>query len=245
MIFQRRHRDRPAVVVVGLDCITGLQAARVFARRAVPVIGIAGDVSHFCCKTRSCLEVLAADTSSEDVTKQLEQLGPTLPHQAVLVPCTDLSVLRISRDRARLAEWYHIPLPSAEVVEMLLDKTRFAQFAEENGLPIPWTVHFKSRDDVRQSVTKATYPCLLKPAVKTSRWKRHSNEKAFVVKTPVELMAVYDQISPWSDSLLLQEFVSGGRTGNYTCDAYFDTNAQPVVTFTSRKLRQWPRASVR
>ena len=27
---------------------------------------------------------------------------------------------------------------------------------------------------------------------------------------------------------------------NYTCNAYFDRNSQPLVAFVSRKIRQWP-----
>ncbi|MDQ4077225.1 MAG: hypothetical protein M3220_13375 [Chloroflexota bacterium] len=37
---------QPCAIVIGLDSITGLQAARILADRQVPVIGIAKDPDH-------------------------------------------------------------------------------------------------------------------------------------------------------------------------------------------------------
>jgi len=94
----------PPVVVVGLDCITGLQAARTLARHGVPVIGIASDVRHYCCRTRVCERIVEAETTSGELIPALEALASTLDQKAVLLPCTDLSVLAISRGRANNAE---------------------------------------------------------------------------------------------------------------------------------------------
>ena len=47
------NRDRPpAAIVIGMDNATGLQSARILTARGVPVIGIAKDPDHFCCRTR-------------------------------------------------------------------------------------------------------------------------------------------------------------------------------------------------
>ena len=93
------------MIVVGLDCITGLQTARIFARRGVRVIGIVGDTRHFCSRTRICDRIVATDTRSERLVESLLDLGPTLPDRAVLVPCTDLVVLLISAHRDALAPY--------------------------------------------------------------------------------------------------------------------------------------------
>jgi len=39
---------------------------------------------------------------------------------------------------------------------------------------------------------------------------------------------------------MLQEWIEGTDSDLYSCNCYFNTDAQPLVTFISRKLRQWP-----
>ena len=92
-----RRKTRPPAIIVGLDCITGLQSARILSGHGIPIIGIAADPTHFCCRTRACAQVLYADTGSEAFVRVLQALGPGLPQRAVLYPCTDMSVLLISR----------------------------------------------------------------------------------------------------------------------------------------------------
>ncbi|MGH7908259.1 MAG: carboxylate--amine ligase, partial [Thermodesulfobacteriota bacterium] len=96
-----RNTQQPYAIVVGLDCITGLQTARILARRNVPVIGIAKNPKHFCCRTRVCRGLLFADTASDEFINTLATLGPELQQKAVLFPCTDMSVLLISRHRQK------------------------------------------------------------------------------------------------------------------------------------------------
>src|SRR5436309_14337531 len=96
------------VVVVGLDSITGLQTARIFAWRGIPVVGVAGDLAHFCCRTRVCGRIVQADLTGEALVDALVELSPSLGQKAVLVPCTDISVLEIARRRGELEGAYHV-----------------------------------------------------------------------------------------------------------------------------------------
>jgi predicted ATP-grasp superfamily ATP-dependent carboligase len=40
--------------------------------------------------------------------------------------------------------------------------------------------------------------------------------------------------------LVAQEWISGSEGDHFTCNAYFDRDARPLVTFVTRKIRQWP-----
>jgi len=100
-------RSLPPAVVLGLGSITGLQTARILAGHRVPVIGVAKERNHFA-STRVCDRVIYSDTTTDEFVGALETLGPTLATKAVLVPCTDLTVLMVSRNRERLASWYHV-----------------------------------------------------------------------------------------------------------------------------------------
>ena len=230
----------PYAIIIGLDCITGLQSARLLARHGVPVIGLAKDPENFCCKTRVVEKIVRVNTASEEFVELLETLGPTLQQKAVLFPCTDMSVLTLSRNRRRLEAWYYIALPEPETVEMLMDKVSFYTYAEKAGLPIPQTFFLKNRRDAEKAASQLTYPCILKPPFKTPTWEKNTRAKVYKVGSPEELLALYEQCSGWAELLMAQQWVEGNDASLYSCNCYFDAQSTPLVTFIARKLRQWP-----
>lgn len=230
----------PHAVVVGLDSLTGLQTARILARRGVPVVGVAGDPKHPCCRTNVCERIVPADPAGRGLIDALSALGERAPAGAVLFPCTDLGVLTISRHRQALAAWYHIALPDAPVVEMLVDKVRFHEFAREQGLPVPSARVVRTARDLDTAAHELRFPCMVKPAVKDAAWRRISEEKAYRVGTPAALRRLYDRLAAWPGELLVQEWIEGDDAEHFTCNCYFDAASVPRAVFVSRKLRQWP-----
>lgn len=231
---------KPYAIVIGLDCITGLQTARILAKRGVPVIGIARDLDHYCCQTNACEQKYAADVKTEAFIELLESLGPSFEQKAVLVPCTDMSVLLISRYRDRLRKWYRFGLPDEQVVETLLDKIAFYTYAAQTGLPIPATFFLRSRADAEQAAGRLNYPCILKPPMKSPRWEANTSKKVFKLESREEFLACYDRCSSWADILMVQDWIEGPDANLYSFNGYFDAQSQPLVTFTARKIRQWP-----
>ncbi len=234
------HSKLPHAFVIGLDCITGLQTARILAGHDIPIIALAKDPNHFCCQTRVCEKIIRANTAGEEFIEVLEALGPQLSQKAVLYPCTDMSVLTISRHRHRLAAWYHVVLPEPEVVEMLMDKVSFYTYAQEKGLPIPKTFLLKNRNDAEAAANELTFPCIMKPPMKTPTWEKHTRAKVYKVTNPEEFLALYDQCAGWADLLMVQEWIEGNDATLYSCNCYFNAGSEPMVTFVARKLRQWP-----
>ena len=229
----------PPAVVLGLGNITGLQTARILDGRGVPVIGITKEPNHFS-RTRSCQRVVYSDTTSDEFIGALEELGPTLDQRAVLVPCTDLTVLMVSRNRERLAPWFHVVLPEADVVELLMHKHRFYEYAEREGFAVPRTFFLESRADAEQAVESLSFPCIMKPTMKTRDWDDRAGAKAYKVRTAGEFLALYDRTAPLADGILAQEWISGQEGQLFSCNCYFDADSKPLVTFVARKLRQWP-----
>ncbi len=238
--LEQKVNGKPRAVVIGLDCMTGLQTLRILSKRGISVIAIAKNGNHFACKSRHCHELHVADTSNDEFIKTLEKIGPKLEEKAVLYPCTDMSVLRISRNRQRLEKWYHVVLPDSEVVEMLMDKISFIKFAQKENLPIPKTFFLKNRSDVEKSAQELTFPCILKPPIKSPKWESKTKKKVFKIFDPDELFETYDLCSGWADILMVQDCVEGTDANLYSCNCYFNSASEPVVTFIARKLRQWP-----
>ena len=237
---QDNHKS-PYAVVVGLDHMNGIQTARILAKRGVPVIAIAKDPDHFCCKTNVCERIVFTDTDTEELIETLEKLGPELGEKAVIFPCTDMTVLLVSRNRKRLEPWYHVILPPEETLEMLMDKVRFYTYAQENGFPIPATRFLRSTGDAEQAAKTLNYPCIIKPPINAIKeWEENSRMKAYLVSTPEEFLTIYKQYADFADLLIAQEYVEGNSSHLYSCNCYYDKTSKPVATFVARKLRQWP-----
>jgi predicted ATP-grasp superfamily ATP-dependent carboligase len=226
--------------VVGLDSTTGLQTARLLARRGIPVWGITNSLSHFAARTRVCKEVLRANTASDELLELLEGMADRFPVKPVLYPCSDNSVLRISLGRTRLQERYHFAVPHHDVIAMLTSKATLARHAREHGFRVPVTVDVRSHHDLELAISKLRFPCVLKPALKDLRWVSLSSDKAFKAYTPMDLVSAFDKCSHLSDHFVVQEWIEGPESDQYTCNCYFNRDSQPLATFVTRKIRQWP-----
>jgi predicted ATP-grasp superfamily ATP-dependent carboligase len=81
----------------------------------------------------------------------------------------------------------------------------------------------------------------LKPASsKTPLWLSHTNIKAFKILDAQQLRTAVEQHGTYTHTLIIQDWIEGGDDALYMCFAYMDARGQPLVTFTCRKLRQWP-----
>jgi D-aspartate ligase len=233
--------DGPIAVVPAMDCITGLQTARILAHRGVPVIGVVADRHHFCARTRVISGLVESPTAGEPLIEHLERLATRLDGRAaVLLPCSDASVLAISRWRDRLAGAYRFVLPEHDTVEMLMDKVRFAEYATAAGLPIPATRILRSADDARAAAAELTFPVVLKPSVKSDRWFSATKAKALRIADADDLLSAYERWSAASDVLIAQRWIEGGESSLVSVNLYLDRTCTARVVFVARKLRQWP-----
>ena len=232
--------DGPVAVVPAMDCITGLQTARILAARGVPVIGVVADPHHFCARTRVISGLVESPTAGEPLVENLERLAARLDGRpAVLLPCSDASVLAISRWRDRLGA-YRFVLPEHDRVEMLMDKVRFAEYATAARLPIPATRILRSAADARAAAEELPFPAVLKPSVKSDRWFSATKAKALRIDDPAELVSAYERWSQAADVLIAQRWIEGGESSLVSVNLYLDRTCTARVVFVARKLRQWP-----
>lgn len=234
------NSSRPYVVLIGLDSMQGIQAARIMAEHKVPVIAIAKDAKHPNCLTNCCQEILFAPQGEEDILNHLRRLGPQFSQKAVLMPCQDSNVFTVSAHRQELCPWYHIALPKHETVAMLMDKLTFCEFALASNLPIPKTYILRSREDALNATKDIGFPCILKPPYRSAEWSKNTSLKAFKVADAEELVKLYDHYSQWADVLMAQQWIAGEESSLYSCNCYYSKESQALVTFVARKLRQWP-----
>lgn len=232
--------DLPAAVVVGLDNLTGLQTARILRARGIPVVGIASDRSHWAARTNACIDIVESPLTGDELVSCLLRVGDQLGQGSVLVPCTDQSVATLSLRRRELQGRFILSLAPHAVVELLMDKTTFARHARAVGLPVPRTEILTSRADTVAIAPLLTYPCIVKPALKSATWTSRTKAKGIAVQDQDDLLYTYDEVSAWTPELIVQEWVVGPEEGLVSCNAYFGEGGQPLATFVARKVRQWP-----
>jgi len=239
--LRQAQGQRAPAVIIGLDCLPGIQTARILAKNGVPVIGIARDPNHPFSHTNTCDAIRFTSLAQDELMSVLEVIGSQLDQKAVLYPCTDASVLLVSRNREALRQHYHVALPEPDMLEMLMDKATFLRFAREHGLPVPATFFLRTRAEAIAASKQIPFPCIMKPGFKTSSWERNAaGAKAYLLSSSQEFLAAYDRCGSWADSIVAQEWVRGADSDLYSCNCYFDEQSKPIVTFVARKLRQNP-----
>lgn len=238
--FNRLPAQAPCVVLAGLDSLQGLQAARIYARRGVPVVGIAADRGHFCCRTRVCAAILTVSSYGDDLLAQLQRIAPGFRLKPVLLACIDEAVQTVARHRQSLQSCYHFALPDTELLETVMDKSRLYPFAAANSFRIPASYPVTGSRELAAAANSLGFPCLVKPGKRLPAWREHSAGKAFRVHSRDQLFRLYRECRHWCDVLVVQEWIPGGDDQLYSCNACFDADSRPLATFIARKLRQWP-----
>lgn len=237
--MERTANDRPAVVV-GLDSLQGLQAARILHRHGIRVIALAGDRRHPHCRTNCVDEIDVVDTGAPALVERLLTLGAAERSRPVLVPCQDKSVRQISLHRSALDPLFAIALADQATIDTLTDKRAFLEHATSIGLAVPDYVVLDTSDDVERAVDSLAFPCIVKPSFRTPTWDRNTKHKVFVAAAPADLADVFDRCRPWADGLIAQTSIPGDDSMLASFNGYFDADGRPLATFVARKLRQWP-----
>jgi D-aspartate ligase len=231
--------DRPPAIVVGFET-NGLGVARALARDGVPVIGLSAPYRHPAAWTRTARVRPLPDWSEEALIRELLGLADNFRGRAPLLITKDEAVLWVSAHREELERRYFIALPDRETTGTLMSKDRFQQVAEHEGWPVPRTWQVETEQELESVIADLPFPCILKPRVKNSAFRKHAPKKAFVLKGSSELRNTYREVAQWEQEVVIQEYVGGGDDRVAFCLGYWDQNHQPLITFCGRKLRQWP-----
>lgn len=227
-------------VVIDIDHINGLQTARILIARGIPVIGIANNPKHYCARTNVCSEIIQSSTKDYSLIKTLKEISDRFNEPPILIPSQDTSVILISRHRKELESLYHIALPVSETVEMLMDKPSFYAFAVKEGLPVAKYFLVKNYEEALAASNNLNYPCILKPPMRSPKWEENTKIKAFKAFNKDELLDLYNKCSGWHEVLMFQEWIEGTDTDLYSCNCYFSKSHEALVSFTAKKLRQYP-----
>ena len=238
----------PAAAVL----LSDLNLLRCFAGLEIPTVVVCSDPSDVTFSSRYCRhkEVIAPVSDPENALQDLLTLGRKFPERPVLFYGDDATLLLVSRNRDRLAEYYRFLLPAPDLVEDLVDKTRFARLANRLGFPVPKAVmsrELRTSDDVRAHLL---FPCILKPNYHIRWFESHAvlaqgghPRKALLATNAGELRRMSGLISQFTDDFVVQEYIPGDVNSLYSFHAYFDHHSKVQAYYVGRKIRTYPRES--
>lgn len=230
--------EDPLVVVMGdVDLLRPL----VLADIPCVVFAPPGNPVRWSRQVRGRLPWIDGWTRSEELVDALVGFAGRQPTTPVLMPQSDPDLLVISRNRERLAGGFRFALPDADLVEALVDKSRFIELAQRLDLPVPPARRLVPVPEALDDLD-LRFPLVIKPALRQDDlW--HSvglSAKALHLESRAALEGVWPRIVDLGVDVLAQEAVAGPETSIESYHAYVDFDGRLVAGFTGRKIRTRP-----
>ena len=154
------------------------------------------------------------------------------------MPCSDETLVAVSRHKNRLTEHFIVACPDQEVVSRYIDKKNTYLLAESAGVPVPKTFVPTSLEDVEGYAASIEFPYLVKPSQGHLFYKRFKR-KMVPVKNRDEMISVYQMAAENHLEVMLQEIIPGGDDAVVNYNAY-TWQGQSLTEFTSRHIRNAP-----
>lgn len=125
----------------------------------------------------------------------------------------------------------------------MMDKTLFHQWALSNEVDVPRSEIVANLDSLVGLASDLSFPCILKPLVRTSAWDSvQKNQKFFLLNSEEELHEFIRSEDPFSlcDRYILQEWIPGGDSEVFFVLFAFDDDGVVLAEYAGQKLWQWP-----
>jgi D-aspartate ligase len=228
-----------AIVVSGAT--HGLGVVRSLGRQGVPVTVVSYDKRDIAPSSRYVREVVPAphpDKDEAQFVKVLLEIAHRCPG-SVLIPASDAALGTVARHKTSLEDaGLIVASDGAEVTETLLNKATTFALARSAGVPSPATVAVSDEDDVRRYCESAEFPAVLKPEL-SHIYRELVGVKWSRVDSAEEALRAYAVARSHSLEVVLQELIPGDELCGAVYNSYF-WNGEPLVEFTSRKVRNSP-----
>lgn len=176
----------------------------------------------------------SADTATP---ARLERM---LPPRVVVVPCCDDAALWASDLQASpLGARMLACTSSRRTMETLQDKARFAGLLKRLGIPHPWTLPIRTRQDIEDIPFDRLDRIFLKP-VNSQHSSQTIGAKGVWAETRPEFLENWQRLDGAGLEFIAQEYVPGGTDDHYFIDGFRDREGTFTGLFARRRLRIYP-----
>lgn len=216
----------------------GRRGIHVLALDCVRSVGTYSRYANYC----RCPDPQVAE---EAFIEYLLQLGHSFLEKPVLFPTNDHWAVAISRHKEHLSQYYLPCVADQSVVELIVKKQRFNEWALEQGLPVPrsW------RSDAISEIPGSAFPIVAKPEYRriSSNDQTTGQRAAILDQLRLTILANQNDLTQFISQhtelmpyFIFQEYVAGLSDCMYTIGVYADRNHSVKGMFTGRKVRGFP-----
>jgi D-aspartate ligase len=228
-----------AIVVSGAT--HGLGVVRSLGRQGVSVTIVSYDKRDIAPSSRFVRQVIRAphpDKDEAQFVKVLLDAAHRCPG-SLLIPASDAALGTVARHKTSLEDaGLIVASDDAEVTETLLNKAKTFALAHSAGVPGPATFAPSNEEDVRRFCESAEFPAVVKPEL-SHIYRELVGVKWTRVDSTEEALRAYAVARSHSLEVVLQELIPGDEQCGAVYNSYF-WNGEPLVEFTSRKIRNSP-----
>jgi predicted ATP-grasp superfamily ATP-dependent carboligase len=236
-VVNERSEAPPVCVLGEIDLVRALGLAGIRSAVAATVY----EPAHYSRHTATVLERIDPWLEPEAAANSLLAFARTQPQAPALFYDADWDLLVVSRFRDRLREGLRFVVPHPELVEDLVDKSRFQALARRRELPVPRAVRVGCEDDPRDELG-LRFPVVVKPLTRQmTTWAPVTRSKVADAGDPSVLRRLRERLAASGLDAIVQEAVPGPETAIESYHVYVDADGEIAAEFTGRKLRTWPR----
>lgn len=226
-----------------LACVLGgIEVVRPLALAGIRSVVVAqpGDPARFSRHTVSVIDWIDPWKHPDALLERLLEFALAQRDQLILFYDGDWELLLVSRERERLAKAFRFVVAAPELVEDLVDKSRFQVLSERLALPVPQAFRLSSGDDVTPAAG-LRFPVIVKPLTRQhATWRPIVGAKAARVDSLRALESLWTTLAAAGVDVLVQELVPGGEDRIESYHVYVDVDGRIAGEFAGRKLRTYP-----
>lgn len=153
--------------------------------------------------------------------------------------CSDTAVMRVAALDARLRERFHTCTSAPEVLELFVDKLRFAEVARAADVRIPFTLAIEGEQLPDRGLFEGSSRYFLKPRDSVA-FVTDYGIKAMWVSTWDELCRRLERVRARGHRMILQEYVPGPPSNHYFIDGFVDAGGNVAAKLARRRIRMFP-----
>jgi D-aspartate ligase len=229
----------PAIVLGG--AANALSAARNLARHGIEVVAV-NYPDEAIRLSRYARYVRLDDSSSpEDWKKFLLGSESDYLRGSVLLACSDEAISIIVDNYAPLSDRFLLEESDPAIRRELLDKFIICQRAQQAGIPTVGYWLVRSTDDVARLMPDLPFPLVMKPLYSPN--SDLLKGKAIVIRDRGDLLERLTVAQSLQVPVMLMEYIPGGDDQLCSYYTYLDEFGTPLVHFTKRLKRRYPRGS--
>lgn len=229
--------DVPAYVLGGFEA--GLAVVRALGRAGVRVISVVSSPGEMAHRSRFVETSVHVPDPADEPRAYVDRLVELADQGGgVLIPTTDESLEVVAAHHEELGGRYLLACPPQATARLFLDKEDTSAVALTASVDAPSTASPRTGQELDELIEKLRYPCLVKPR-ESFRYSRAFGVKMHRVEDDHQLREAWHRAHDLGLETVVQELIPGPDTGGVNYNVYM-AGGQPLVEFTSRKVRLFP-----